>query len=84
MRRPETLKKILIESLMEGGLYGFEVFIESLRRLPVIAKHKASKEALIKELKALDKQYNDTYRRSRAAADRVERLSLDPTKRGPV
>jgi hypothetical protein len=81
-RRPETLKSDLLWILghtIPASSCSIEPCADILGRLPVAAKQKAAKRALIRKLKTLSKELNALKRRIMTASDRIERLSLDET-----
>lgn len=73
-KRSTNLKAILITMLRNGRIYSVAA---SLGRLPVAAKHEAKKKTLIQELKVLDRQETAWHRRMQAAADKLDKLSIE-------
>jgi hypothetical protein len=52
--------------------------VDVLKGLPIDAKHRARKEALVKELGAIDRQLRVSRRQIRRFADAVARLAVQP------
>lgn len=79
MMRSEAFKKRVAKTLRNppGGHIPAEITADFLRLLPVAPKDRAAKKALIRELLNIEKQVCDSFRRTRAVADAIERLSVD-------
>ena len=73
-----TRKKALIAVFLRiaGRIPSVDHLVVVLKRLPIDAKHRASKKALVKELAAIDRQLRDSRRQIRKLADSVERLAV--------
>lgn len=75
MMRTEAFKK-RVAKWMRRGHFIPEMAIILIKPLPVVAKDKGAKAALLKELRSIKKQHDDAYRRFKRAADALERLSV--------
>jgi hypothetical protein len=75
-----TRKKALAAAFVSiaGRVPGVDHLAEALDTLPVDAKDRARKRALLTELVAVDGQLRASSRRIRKVADAVERLAVQP------
>jgi ribosome recycling factor len=80
--RSTTRKKRLVSAIRNAvkksalaGPHG-ETYGEFLRSLPVAPNHETKKQALIKELRDVEKQHHALLRRVRKAVDRLDRLPV--------
>ncbi len=80
MMRATTLKKTLIAVFVRiaGRIPGVGHMVDVLKGLPIDAKHRARKKALVKELGAIDRQLRASRRQIRKFADAVARLAVQP------
>lgn len=77
-RRSKTLQKKLVKGMRYGDPQAAGIQADLIGKMPVSARDKAKKMALIRELKDIEKQHSALARRMRTAADRLERLSVEP------
>ena len=80
MMRAATLKKTLIAAFVSiaGRIPGVDHMVDVLKGLPIDAKHRGRKKALVKELGAIDRQLRGSRRQIRKFADAVARLAVHP------
>jgi len=79
--KPNTLRKRLVmtlnktrrQILLTGGT---TVATEFIQKLPVEPRHANLQKALIKEVRSIDRQIEDTVRRLKKASIDLERLKL--------
>lgn len=77
MRRAIILHKRVVRVLAAGGPYAAGVAVDVVAKLPVIAKDAAKKSALLKELRSIERLSAAVHRRTRAAAAKLDRLTVE-------